>query len=1061
MADVLEFDSATEFQILETFDFEEVIQRPENLRFYTLDEQLLDFVEKSMPGGRLTRFQLLELFAERDRLEEAYRSAIDPNFELRAKRIARMPFWVHPLHSDLEYSQYKYGEQWTPIMEDRKTPNYYSRLLLSLPRPYITKEDGNPLITETSKMVGDNGEELVALGNYERTKTALHEDGSVEIVALPIPNTQDDVRIQGYSLDSRKIDIPNPLAEHPFLSSAQASKLITTEPFAEVYPSIDAILTHGVPTTQFPYTEGQKYLKVYDVELKDIAWELWRKRFPPVDSVETTPAPVSVKFPAPQPRTPSENLKKFYTTFYEGVDPYCWLMNQEDGGMFVAKMHLSKASESGLLAVNPVGEPLELQFPESSPEECLNTETFDAFVSSGIYRDKKCLPVSAIQNERAALISRGRQAWKESTEQDILKQYQLLLMRSSHLALPDKKVEYQKHATRDIPELRKKLLKILENKRLLASDKLNKIDELLEQIIPKDRVFLDEAGAFLLCNHSVAILKDAEAFSSPLGYAEWTVIESGYRVCKFCGEQINRDVFSDQDDFDENGNVIISREKLPTNVHVGDATSTDITQSLINLKPIFELEGKHVGRTLLYLLLSLFQVVPLEAQLVPVLSFIDGVTAVLKKAKKLTDETDGTLGIVGMSILLQTHNPFLIPRRSFGSKKLKLSGFPRDTEETKEAYVINTILYVLQSTFESFPTAITGPIAGFMRSLVSNPRKIRSEAIGLLGKAVSKFKAQFEDARERFKAVAEDVEVEQLKLPILVPKKDSVKPTEFVKEEALTSCSSIRPLTSLVARLPPSVSAAPLELQENIRVSNHATLVVGKAQGRMEVEVIPEKTIRDRIKKGIPKKLKIPALVEFVEKEQDGIAMLTLLSRLLDLFKVKDTESYRKTILTLQTRTNPSVLRDSVRGLLYSVLQALESKDDELKVAVKQDVVLRLLLTKKEEAEKEDQGLRARERELLKKRLREKSDAERENLKFLLDIGIAPYIITNEDRRQLAKESEDSVVVEADDERPDGEYDAVQGQDEDGDVEDNERGMRYNREEDYGTIGTQVAEETY
>ena len=1061
MADVLEFDPATEFQILETFDFEEVIQRPENLRFYTLDEQLLDFVEKSMPTGRLTRFQMMELFAERDRLEEAYRTTIDPNFELRPKRITNMPYWVHPLHSDLEYTPYKYGKQWTPIMEDRRNPNYYTRLLLALPRPYSTKDDGNPTITTSSHTIGDDGRELVALGNYERNKTSLHEDGSIEIVSLRIPNTQDDVRIQGYTLDARPVDIPNPLAEHPFLSSAQASKLITTEPFSEIYPSIDAILTHAVPTTTNPYTEGQKYLKIYDVKLSEISWDLWRKRFPPVDSVETSPAPVSVKFPAVQPRVPSENLKKFYTPFYAGIDPYCWLMGQEDGGMFVSRMHLSKASESGLLAVNPVGEPLELQFPQSTPEDCLNTDTFDSFISSGIYRDKKCIPVSAIQTERNALVSRGRLAWKESTEQDILKQYQLLLMRASKLAFPDTEVKYNKHTTRDTPELRKKLIKILENKKLLAVDKINKIDELLEQIIPQNRVFLDEAGSFLLCSHSISVLKDAETFCSPLGYSEWTVIESGYRVCKFCGEQINRDVFSDQDDFDENGNVIISREKLPTNVHVGDSTSADITQSLINLKPIFELEGKHVGRTLLYLLLSLFQVVPLEAQLVPVLSFIDGVTAVLKKAKKLTDETDGTLGIVGMAILLQTHNPFLVPRRSFGSKKLKLSGFPRDTEDTKEAFVVNTILYVLQSTFESFPAAITGPIASFMRSLVSNPKKIRSEAIAVLGKAVSKFKAPFDEARERFKATADDVEVEQIKLPIVVPKNENVKPNEFVVEEALTSCSSIRPLTSIVARLPPSVSATPLELQEDIRVSTHAKLITGKTQPRIEIQIIPDKTIRERVQKGMPKKIKIPALVDFVEKEQDGIAMLSLLSRLLDLFKVKDLKSYRSTILSLQTRTSASLLRDSVRGLLYMVLQSLADKDEELKVAVKKDVVLRMLLTKKEEAQKEDQGLRARERELLKKRLREKSDAERENLKFLLDIGIAPYIITNEDRRQLAKESEDGVVIEEEEDRPEGEYDTIQGQDVDIDVEDNERGMRYNRDEDYGYIGTQAPEETY
>ena len=132
----------------------------------------------------------------------------------------------------------------------------------------------------------------------------------------------------------------------------------------------------------------------------------------------------------------------------------------------------------------------------------------------------------------------------------------------------------------------------------------------------------------------------------------------------------------------------------------------------------------------------------------------------------------------------------------------------------------------------------------------------------------------------------------------------------------------------------------------------------------------------------------------------------------------------------------------------------------ELQAAVKQDIVLRLMLTKLEDAEREDQGLRARERELLKKRLREKNDAEREVIKMLLDIGIAPYIVTNKDREQFAKETEDGVIPEAEEDRPDGEYDVVQGQDEDGNVEDNERGMRYNREEDYGYVGTQIAEET-
>jgi len=45
MADVLTFQPE-EYEILEEFTFEEEIQRPDELRFFTLDEQLLDYFEK-------------------------------------------------------------------------------------------------------------------------------------------------------------------------------------------------------------------------------------------------------------------------------------------------------------------------------------------------------------------------------------------------------------------------------------------------------------------------------------------------------------------------------------------------------------------------------------------------------------------------------------------------------------------------------------------------------------------------------------------------------------------------------------------------------------------------------------------------------------------------------------------------------------------------------------------------------------------------------------------------------------------------------------------------------
>jgi hypothetical protein len=599
----------------------------------------------------------------------------------------------------------------------------------------------------------------------------------------------------------------------------------------------------------------------------------------------------------------------------------------------------------------------------------------------------------------------------------------------------------------------------------LDIDKVKDISTLVQEILPKENVFLDAKGSFLICEHTLELLKEPEIQTF---YRTWTFIESGYRVCKFCGEQINRDVFLAQDDFDDAGNVIISHEALPSEIHRGESNVSTFTKSLVDLRSVFDLDkSKHIGRAILYLLLSLFQVIPLESQLLPVLTFMDGVSAALRAQKKATDETDGILGIVGMAILLQTHNPFLVPRRSFGSKKLKLSGYPRDTDETKQTPVINTILYVLQSTFESFPNTFKGPVANFMRALVSKTKSIRSTSISFLGKSVPKFKIQFEDAKQRFAAMPEDVQIEQLQLPLIVPKKTEVGPTQLNVEEVSQSCSAPRPLTYLESKLPPSITQDPLPLQSNMRPSASHVEVVPRMFDDIQLSEIPGESIRDRLKRGFPKQIKIPILSSFVDSENDGIALLSLLSRIVDLYKnripQKTLKVYRKAILSLQTRVNASLLRDSVRGLLYSFLEIVSEDEDRVKTlvfAVKQDIVLRLMLMKQEDAEREDQGLRARERELLKKRLREKNDAERDVIKMLLDIGIAPYIITNTDREQFAQENEYSIVIETEEERPEGEYDIVQGQDEDKDIEDNENGMRYNRSEDYWNVGTQIAEET-
>jgi hypothetical protein len=99
-----------------------------------------------------------------------------------------------------------------------------------------------------------------------------------------------------------------------------------------------------------------------------------------------------------------------------------------------------------------------------------------------------------------------------------------------------------------------------------------------------------------------------------------------------------------------------------------------------------------------------------------------------------------------------------------------------------------------------------------------------------------------------------------------------------------------------------------------------------------------------------------------------------------------------------------------------------------------------MILITKEEATKQDSDLRTREREVFKQRMRNMNDTEREATKMLLDIGIAPYIITNEDREIFAKEYRlpdpeteyERAIQEQDTDRPEEGYNAQRDLDEDG-----------------------------
>jgi hypothetical protein len=1030
MAEVLTFDPQSEFEILETFDFEEEIQRPENLRFFTLKDQLADYFQKMLPKEKnVSKFEIKRLAREVDRFEEAYTNAVtitDTDYKVDQLRKSLNVPWVKGIYEKFEYTKYSFQTDWAPLFakENRSTPQYYNRMMTALPKPYkTTGNEGIPLSKDSTLIDEDGVTTIHALSNYLRSKTVIHEDGTLDVNLVPMANTGDDIRVKGYYLEKRELEIPNPLADHPFLSTNMPSKIITDEPLLDIFPSIQTIVAHGVPNTTDPYGEGMKFLKLYDVKLNQISWDSWKKQFPPVDTITVTPSVVSVTFPESQEEThPSKSLQDSYANKWNvGLTPRFWLMNQEDGGNFVIKMLLSRANEAGNVAVVPVEAEPETKFPYSTPEECYNFDTFESFIESGVYRAPNwndfnkaidqgkivpkgtCITASFIQQEQTKLISHGRKVWSETNT--ILDDHAKLLKRFQKSETAKKDEKFEKVERRPDSELRRHVLSIFNDTQRTELDKAEDIQKLVTDLQVVGRTYIDKADLFVVCSHTLSLLKGG-LIEDRLGfYDEWTSVVDGSRVCKFCGEEINKDVIIAQDDFDSDGHLLISYDSLPTNVFHGDSQIASFTTSLQSIQKMLI-----VGRTsenILYLMLSLLQVLPEEKQLLPILQTIREVSEPLRKSPKISqqvkDRLEGVFGIIGITILLQTHNPFLYPRRSVS----KLTGYPRDSDDPKKSDIVSSLLTVLKAPYEQSPNLFKGATTEIFKEIVNNSRKVKDEVVKYMAPFVTKFKPQLEESRIRYEQ-SKPLEIalkQEIEFPLIHVTKTSYdindKPE---KEEMPTICLVPSPQSYIVGSKLPIVSQDPLKLQDSIQQSPNAVEVVS-AKSKIPVVTFSDSEIRKMKTIGIPSVFsKNERIVNFLKSKEDSIAFVTFLNRLLDIlsqqkFDIQKLITYRTSVVYLSS--DKSLTRDIVIGLIYEVLNDVSKKAPLVKIineAIKQDTIMKMIFLTSTEAEAENEALRTSERETLKKKLRTMNDTEREITKMLLDIGIADFLITNADR---------------------------------------------------------------
>ena len=72
----------SDYQIIEEFEFEEEVQRPEAIRFFTYEEQASDFIEKLLPQtGRIAKAAIRKAEYEVDSFTVLHKRVVEETAE--------------------------------------------------------------------------------------------------------------------------------------------------------------------------------------------------------------------------------------------------------------------------------------------------------------------------------------------------------------------------------------------------------------------------------------------------------------------------------------------------------------------------------------------------------------------------------------------------------------------------------------------------------------------------------------------------------------------------------------------------------------------------------------------------------------------------------------------------------------------------------------------------------------------------------------------------------------------------------------------------------------------
>jgi hypothetical protein len=364
---------------------------------------------------------------------------------------------------------------------------------------------------------------------------------------------------------------------------------------------------------------------------------------------------------------------------------------------------------------------------------------------------------------------------------------------------------------------------------------------------------------------------------------------------------------------------------------------------------------------------------------------------------------------------MQIHTPFLIPRRSFGVPFI-LTGYPREGEPG-DPCILDSLLHCLKSTFEQFRTTFKGPSMGLVREAFRASGKVREKcviALKVMARPPPAFiqklnLTDYSDALEQAALRYTKAPPVPPQLTVLVP---NIKISDTTAKKT-TECIPPAHMSFWSTSTPAVLLQAPIVFNKTVGPGVMARPVIANPTAVAQWGVLPTETAA-RLKKEIPAFLKKMAIGSVLaDRGLPWTKAAAIANRLLDLARgIPSLRELRTQLQSLDPTQNVSQLRDAARGIAYLVMDevskipALREKWAEI---LPKDLALKSCLRQKEALEGEVRSLITAERESFKTRLGEKSDMDRELIKQLLDIGLAPYVITLQDRQLFAQQLEEKI----------------------------------------------------